>query len=806
MTTESAKFQKLNSLLDQTSLYSQFLAEQIPERHKNFMGEEVDINDDGEAEETPPPTKRQKSTPRKGGKAGGKVESKEPDRYSHLLQGGKLRPYQRKGVDWLISLNQNGLNGILADDMGLGKTIQVVTFLAYLFSQDVKGPFLVAAPLSTVHNWVNEIQKWAPQLPVQLYHGSKQERLQMRKGWGKEGTDDFPTIVTSYEVCLKDKTVLRNIDWKVLCVDEGHRLKNMDCQLIRALKEYKSQNRVLLTGTPLQNQLRELWSLLNFLLPQVFDSLERFESWFNFDTATIEDEEGQQDLIKQERENQVVSKLHEILRPFVLRRTKRDVLAKELPMKLEYVLYTPLTPVQKHYYQAVLERDSTSLFNNKNQSLNNILMQLRKVCNHPFLLREPEDDSGELSTDERLVEWCGKMKLLDAMLRRFQAEGHKVLIFSQMTAMLDILQDFCDYRHYTCCRIDGSTACDRRQEQIKQYSDKNSGAFVFLLSTRAGGLGINLTAADTVIIYDSDWNPTQDDQAQDRCHRIGQKKNVTVYRFITPASVEVSMLKRANSKRKLEQLVIGKANLKDRANKMTGGKNAMLGDLMSLFDANEAATKRREEEEEALKKQGQAAATAAKEEEEEEEEEAEEEEEGEKKEEEELQQEQEEEKPSPSSRKRKSRASTAASTAPISSFFTKKPAGSKEPCKGKSAAKPVRPASSAKACVGSVPKPGRRAAGALHDSSKSKGEGRGKCKGKGKGKGKDKGKGKGEGEGEGSKDSRAAQLARVNPYEDGVLKPAILDALLDRHTQPEEDGVERGFAVIRPNISYRDLF
>lgn len=566
--SEATKFSKLNHLLDQTSMYSKFLAEKIPDKHKHFT------------EEEDRPKKKQK-----------KVDEVADDHnINSLISGGfSLRPYQLHGVDWLISLYENGLNGILADEMGLGKTLQLISFIAYLRSKQVYGPFIVAAPLSTLHSWVSEFKRFTPGVPVLLYHGSKDERQTMRDEWSKPGDSNFPVIITSFELCLNDKAFLSRINWKVLAVDEGHRLKNMECKLIKTLKEYNSENRLLLTGTPLQNNLKELWSLLNFLLPDIFDSLERFESWFNFDENCILDTQVQETIVQQEREHQVISKLHEILRPFVLRRIKSEALAGQLPDKVEFVVYCPLTAQQKSFYQAILDGKAKEFFGKTHAGggLKNMLMQLRKVCNHPYLLREPEDDNGELTTDERIVEWCGKMKLLDVMLTKLKKNGHKVLIFSQMTNFLNVLEDYLVHRGLTYCRIDGAVEAKDRQRQILHFN-KTEDCFCFLLSTRAGGLGINLTAADTVIIYDSDWNPHQDDQAQDRCHRIGQTREVRVYRFITPNSVEVNMLRRANSKRKLDQLVIAKGNFTGKAKKKQANTLASISEeLQEMFNFGE---------------------------------------------------------------------------------------------------------------------------------------------------------------------------------------------------------------------------
>jgi len=550
------KENRLNFLLKQASAYSQFLINKVPEKIRKQLN-----NTQDKLTASFETSKKDES----------QQKNDELKVANHPLQkvinGGKLRGYQLQGVEWLSALYQNGLNGILADEMGLGKTIQVVAFVGHLRALSVYGPILIVAPLSTLRNWVKEFKKWLPNCPVCLYHGNKQERAKIRsKNFLRKQKDPkFPVVVTSYEMTIADRAPLGKLRWIELIVDEGHRLKNMDCKLIKTLKSYDSQNRLLLTGTPLQNNLRELWSLMNFLLPEIFDSLESFEHWFDFTEKTIEDDEGRAELIRKEANNQVLSKLHEILRPFVLRRLKIHVL-HQLPEKKEIVLYPGLTEIQKMYYKSIVERNTQKVLGIRVSSLQNSLMQLRKVCNHPYLVYEPGAKEGNAITDENLVECCAKMKLLDRMLKRLLKNKHKILIFSQMTRMLDILQDYCGMRGWRACRLDGSMATEERQENIDKF--QSSDRFnIFLLSTRAGGLGLNLTAADTCFIYDSDWNPHQDSQAQDRCHRFGQTKTVMVYRFITPNSVESQLLKRATSKRKLETLVItkGKFNKRRRA-------------------------------------------------------------------------------------------------------------------------------------------------------------------------------------------------------------------------------------------------
>jgi ATP-dependent DNA helicase len=284
-------------------------------------------------------------------------------RQPKLVVGGIMRSYQLEGLEWMLSLYQNGINGILADEMGLGKTIQTIAMLAHLWENKSYGPFLIAAPLSTTSNWVAEFEKWTPSMPVMLYHGDKKERERLRKTRLRNpGSADFPIMVTSYEICMNDRKYLTSFGWQFIIIDEGHRIKDLDCRLIRELQQFQSANRLLITGTPLQNNLTELWSLLHFLLPTVFDKLSTFESWFDF--SGLKDKDSFQQLLSEERQQYLVKSLHAVLKPFLLRRVKMDV-ESLMPKKREYVLYAPLTSMQRELYQAILEGTSRSYLEEK---------------------------------------------------------------------------------------------------------------------------------------------------------------------------------------------------------------------------------------------------------------------------------------------------------------------------------------------------------------------------------------------------------------------------------------------------------
>ncbi|KAJ5576980.1 SNF2-related protein [Penicillium sp. DV-2018c] len=587
-----------------------------------------------------------------------------------LVSGGKMRRYQLEGLEWLKTLWMNGLCGILADEMGLGKTVQAISMIAFLKEKKVSGPFLIAAPLSTVSNWVDEFARWTPDIKTVLYHGSKDHRAALRKKhmqMKNQGDMDFPVVCTSYEICMNDRKFLAQYQWRYIVVDEGHRLKNMNCKLIKELLTYNSANRLLITGTPLQNNISELWSLLHFLLPEVFNDLNSFEGWFDF--SSVLDHTGKAEIVEKRKRNLVTS-MHAILKPFLLRRLKTDV-EHSLPKKREYILYAPLTAEQKDLYREILngtgrqylegkalERlESRSSSSTRSQSLKrkrngserstpvksakssglftpatngnksirrrrstrqnyndlsddefdehlrklelgieveepksepsddeveemeraqnlklakkeighkkmqNPILQARLACNSPHNFYWPwTDDSTPI--DETLVSASGKMLLLDRLVTCLLSRGHKILIFSQFKSQLDIIEDWATgLRSWECCRIDGAIAQSDRQAQIKAFNTKASHK-LFLLSTRAGGQGINLVAADTVILFDSDWNPQQDLQAQDRAHRIGQTRPVIIYRLATKGTVEQTLLEKADSKRRLERLVIQKGKFR----------------------------------------------------------------------------------------------------------------------------------------------------------------------------------------------------------------------------------------------------
>ncbi|XP_060692950.1 chromodomain-helicase-DNA-binding protein 1 isoform X3 [Hemiscyllium ocellatum] len=458
----------------------------------------------------------------------------------------ELRDYQLNGLNWLAHSWCKNNSVILADEMGLGKTIQTISFLSYVFHEhQLYGPFLLVVPLSTLTSWQREIEMWAPEMNVVVYLGDISSRNMIRTyEWMHPQTKrlKFNILLTTYEILLKDKSFLGGVNWAFIGVDEAHRLKNDDSLLYKTMIDFKSNHRLLITGTPLQNSLKELWSLLHFIMP------EKFSSW-----EVFEEEHGKG------REVGYTS-LHRELEPFLLRRVKKDV-EKSLPAKVEQILRVEMSAVQKQYYKWILTRNYKALSKGCKGSTSgflNIMMELKKCCNHCYLIKIPEDNNfyNRQEALQHLIRNSGKLILLDKLLCRLKERGHRVLIFSQMVRMLDILAEYLKCRQFCFQRLDGSIKGELRKQALDHFNAEGSDDFCFLLSTRAGGLGINLASADTVVIFDSDWNPQNDLQAQARAHRIGQKKQVNIYRLVTKGTVEEEIIERAKKKMVLDHLVI----------------------------------------------------------------------------------------------------------------------------------------------------------------------------------------------------------------------------------------------------------
>ena len=468
---------------------------------------------------------------------------------------------------------------------GLGKTVQTIALIAYLMERkDNRGPYLVIVPLSTLSNWVNEFRRWCPSATVIVYKGTPAQRKGLYRSEVREG--HFNVLLTTYEYIIKDKSSLRKVHWEYAIVDEGHRMKNAQSKFAVTLgTQYQTKHRILLTGTPLQNSLPELWALLNFLLPSVFNSVETFDQWFNkpfaqFGTAAGPNDGDTEETVSTEERLLIIQRLHELLRPFMLRRIKSDVL-DQLPDKVEKVLRCELSSWQKELYRQISYSVLEDGQKKSKRGLNNVVMQLRKVCNHPYMFT-PE---GYYITED-IIRTSGKFELLDRMLPKLKAAGHRILMFFQMTAAMTIMEDYLKYRNLLSLRLDGSTTGEERERRMDLFNAPQSPYFIFMLSTRAGGLGLNLVTADTVIIFDSDWNPMMDLQAQDRAHRIGQKKVVSVFRLITNSPVEETILSRATEKLNMSELIVeaGKFDKSSVEEDTTGERQKLMEILLTDFD------------------------------------------------------------------------------------------------------------------------------------------------------------------------------------------------------------------------------
>ncbi|CAK1551300.1 unnamed protein product [Leptosia nina] len=521
----------------------------------------------------------------------------------------KLAPYQLVGLNWLAVLHKQGVSGILADEMGLGKTVQVIAFLAHLKETgQAKGTHLIVVPASTLDNWSTELARWVPTFRVSKYYGPPEERRLLRIEYAKS-LDQYDVVLTTYTMvssCPEERKMFRITPMHYVIYDEAHMLKNMATQRYDNLLKIKSKHRLLLTGTPLQNNLVELMSLLCFVMPHMFSGkTDDLKNLFqkNSKAKTTKKTNGSTDEDVPAFEQSQITQAKRIMKPFVLRRLKQDVL-QDLPKKTNHKELCPMSDRQQKLYKDLIAAFSSSkdgmVHATTEQSGMSMMMDMRKLANHPLLLRyhyqeaELRQIAARLARDpgykekneqyafedllfmsdfqihlltkqypciksfsipSHLIEDSGKFKKLDEMLPKLKAEGHRVLIFSQFTMMLDVLEPYLQLRRHRYLRLDGSTAVNDRQELIDQYNTED--IFVFLLSTKAGGLGINLTAADTVIIHDIDFNPYNDKQAEDRCHRMGQTRPVTIYRLLSAGTIEEGIYQVAQEKLTLEKHVTG---------------------------------------------------------------------------------------------------------------------------------------------------------------------------------------------------------------------------------------------------------
>jgi len=557
----SASAKRFDYLLQQTELFSHFMGSKSNSPQKSKAGRKKKVVEGRvEGDSRHRKTEQEEDEELLSDLNAAKSNVIQFDESPTYIKGGTMRDYQVRGLNWMIGLHENGINGILADEMGLGKTLQTISLLGYMkHFKNINGPHMVLVPKSTLANWMNEFKKWCPTLRAVCLIGDQEARntfirdVMMPGGWD--------VCVTSYEMILREKSVFKKFNWKYMVIDEAHRIKNEESKLSMVIREIKTSNRLLLTGTPLQNNLHELWALLNFLLPDIFSSSEDFDEWFNTNSCL--------------GDNSMVARLHGVLKPFLLRRLKADVEKSLLPKK-EVKIFFGLTKMQREWYTKILMKDIDIVNGAGKQEkmrLQNILMQLRKCVNHPYLF-DGAEPGPPYTTDEHLVQNSAKLMVVDKLLPKLQAQGSRVLIFTQMARVLDILEDYCWFRNWQYCRIDGQTPHEDRDRQIQEYNAEGSSKFLFMLSTRAGGLGINLYTADVVILFDSDWNPQMDLQAMDRAHRIGQKKQVRVFRLVAENTVDEKIVEKAEVKLKLDRMVIQQGKLMEQKTNLD--KNEMV--------------------------------------------------------------------------------------------------------------------------------------------------------------------------------------------------------------------------------------
>uniref|UniRef100_A0A6G1SJ16 SWI/SNF-related matrix-associated actin-dependent regulator of chromatin subfamily A containing DEAD/H box 1 homolog n=1 Tax=Aceria tosichella TaxID=561515 RepID=A0A6G1SJ16_9ACAR len=546
----------------------------------------------------------------------------------------KLAPYQLIGLNWFALMHNRGINAILADEMGLGKTIQVIAFLAYLRERlNMQRHYLIIVPSSTLDNWEREFDVWCPEIRILQYYGNQVARAQIR-AWVARHPNDLDVILTTYNVAQspEDRRLFKNMKFEYIIFDEAHMLKNMKSSRYQSLIKIKAKRRILLTGTPLQNNLVELMSLLVFTMPRMFmPKIAHVEALF----SSASREEGGRTQFEMER----IEQAKKIMKPFVLRRLKNDVL-KDLPKKSETVIRCPLAKNQSMLYRKLVDSFKREIKDHKEEILDDdssfatdstenpkkgagMLMAMRKLANHPLLmlhhytqdklrqmselmLKEPthrdankdlilEDMSvmhdyelhklcktyksiEHFKLDDEVITDSGKFHYLDKLLNNLKKDNERCLLFSQFTMMLDIFEEYLTIRDFKYLRLDGSTKVSDRIDLIDEFND-NSDVLVFLLSTKAGGLGINLTAASTVVIHDIDFNPYNDKQAEDRSHRMGQTRDVKVYKLIGEGTIEEGMLNIANEKLKLGQ------DMSDNDGSQENGDQPSAKDMRSLLRA-----------------------------------------------------------------------------------------------------------------------------------------------------------------------------------------------------------------------------
>ncbi|CAK9823096.1 DNA excision repair protein ERCC-6 [Anthophora retusa] len=513
----------------------------------------------------------------------------------------KLYKYQRVSVQWLWELHCRALGGLLGDEMGLGKTVQVIAFLAGLDSSELLsdggrfrglGPTIVVCPATLMEQWVKHFHEWWPILRVVVLHqsGTYSGNLEYLMHSLKSGG----ILITSYSGMLKHKDLLIASQWHYVILDEGHKIRNPQAKVSKAVKEFSTPHRLLLTGSPMQNSLKELWSLFDFILPGKLGTLPAFLE--HCASPITRGGYANASPLQEATALQVATMLKDAISPYMLRRTKNDVQHHvSLPEKNEQVLFCSLTEEQKKLYKKYLRSEDVSYVLHERSHTESgryrarlliALSALRKICNHPdlFLYTSPVDSDEDIDESQESLEkfgfWkrSGKMTVIRSLLKIWKKQGHRVLLFTQGRQMMHILESLVQTEEYTYLRMDGTTPMSQRQETIRLFNNDSS-YFVFLLTTRVGGLGVNLTGANRVIIYDPDWNPATDAQARERAWRIGQNKNVTIYRLITAGTIEEKIYHR-----QVFKLLLSNKVLEDPRQR----RLFKTSDLVELFNLNES--------------------------------------------------------------------------------------------------------------------------------------------------------------------------------------------------------------------------
>ncbi|TBU07671.1 DNA excision repair protein ERCC-6 [Hamiltosporidium magnivora] len=458
--------------------------------------------------------------------------------------------YQKECLDWLLFLYKNEEGGILADEMGLGKTLQILSFLSAMFQSKFIKNVLILSPATVMKHWVCEWKSIFPFERICIFHKSKspsvEKLINSFKFFGGIGVVSYD----GFKIYFKN---LKKIKWDYTILDEGHKIKNMNSLIFKYVKEFECENKIMITGTPIQNNLGELWTLFDFIVPGKLGSYSSFMEEYEIPIKEGGYMNANQNQIQKAYKCSVI--LRNLIEPNILRRLKSKV-AGQLPNKTDKVIFCSLTEEQIFFYKKCLDSDLVEgIFKGEINVLTGI-DSLRKICNHLFL----HTQNDKYLNPEYLVNFCGKMIILDNFLKKWKKEENKVLIFSQTIGMLNIIEKYLKYSNFNYLRMDGKTSISKRNENIEKFNNEKN-IFVFLLTTRVGGLGLNLVGANRVIIYDPDWNPSTDNQAKERAYRYGQSQDVETYRLICANTIEEKVYQKQIFKNLLSKKILKNPNI-----------------------------------------------------------------------------------------------------------------------------------------------------------------------------------------------------------------------------------------------------